>query len=236
MPDFRAGERTFQLFDPSRWPRRSGRYGWRGICPKFNPFSPSIEFGGAITISRDFGSRKSSSERCEYTSFVHLFIFMSLRTQRLPAFTRKVIDGLVKDRPARPGSGRAGAYRTIQRIYRSRFSFGEGDSPSSGTLGSVIDKLTFWKESTFRLTWILTRFGSHVPGSFVVVCARSRRWCSVCSIVDREMNRSITRPSTSRSRSLRKNYRQARLFHTACWCVSPNVCRPVASGFRFGQT
>ncbi len=79
MPDFRAGERTFQLLT-----QVAGRAG-RGETPgevfvqTFTPFSPSIQFARHHDFAGYFGQELEFRERCDFPPFKHA-ILLTIRS------------------------------------------------------------------------------------------------------------------------------------------------------------
>src|SRR5438046_10058095 len=71
LPDFRAGERTFQLLT-----QVAGRAG-RGETPgdvfvqTYTPFSPSIQFARHPAFARYFQQELEFRERCDFPPFEH---------------------------------------------------------------------------------------------------------------------------------------------------------------------
>ena len=92
IPDFRAGERTFQLLT-----QVAGRAG-RGETPgevfvqTATPFSPSIQFARHHDFDGFWDQEREFRERCEYPPFNHLVLIqIKSEHQRLAEFTAETL-------------------------------------------------------------------------------------------------------------------------------------------------
>ena len=92
IPDFRAGERTFQLLT-----QVAGRAG-RGETPgevfvqTATPFSPSIQFARHHDFDGFWDQEREFRERCEYPPFNHLVLLqIKSEHQRLAEFTAETL-------------------------------------------------------------------------------------------------------------------------------------------------
>ena len=92
MPDFRAGERTFQLL--TQVAGRAGRGDMAGevFVQSSTPFSPSIQFARHHNFEGFWEQEIDFRERCEYPPFLHLFmIHIRSEHQRRAEFTAETI-------------------------------------------------------------------------------------------------------------------------------------------------
>ena len=92
MPDFRAGERTFQLL--TQVAGRAGRGDTEGevFVQSSTPFSPAIQFARHHNFEGFWEQEIEFRERCEYPPFVHLLmIHVRSEHQRRAEFTAETI-------------------------------------------------------------------------------------------------------------------------------------------------
>jgi primosomal protein N' (replication factor Y) (superfamily II helicase) len=151
MPDFRAGERTFQLL--TQVAGRAGRGDMAGevFVQSSTPFSPSIQFARHHNFEGFWEQEIEFRERCEYPPFVHLLmIHVRSEHQRLAEFTAETIHRRISENvdtnvtlhpvvPA-PIERSKGFYR-YQILLRTK-----AIRRLSSTVRSVIEKLTFPEE------------------------------------------------------------------------------------------
>jgi len=151
MPDFRAGERTFQLL--TQVAGRAGRGDMAGevFVQSSTPFSPSIQFARHHNFEGFFEQEIEVRERCDYPPFIHLLIIhVRSEHQRLAEFTAETIHRRISEQtdpgvmlhpvvPA-PIERSKGFYR-YQILLRTK-----AIRRLSNTVRSVIDKLTFPEE------------------------------------------------------------------------------------------
>jgi primosomal protein N' (replication factor Y) (superfamily II helicase) len=98
MPDFRAGERTFQLL--TQVAGRAGRGDTAGevFVQSSTPFSPSIQFARHHNFIGFWEQEMEFRERCEYPPFLHLFmIHVRSEHQRRAEFTAETIHRRIKE-------------------------------------------------------------------------------------------------------------------------------------------
>jgi len=151
MPDFRAGERTFQLL--TQVAGRAGRGDMAGevFVQSSTPFSPSIQLARHHNFEGFFEQEIEVRERCDYPPFIHLLIIhVRSEHQRLAEFTAETIHRRISEQtdpgvmlhpvvPA-PIERSKGFYR-YQILLRTK-----AIRRLSNTVRSVIDKLTFPEE------------------------------------------------------------------------------------------
>jgi primosomal protein N' (replication factor Y) (superfamily II helicase) len=92
MPDFRAGERTFQLL--TQVAGRAGRGDMAGevYVQSSTPFSPSIQFARHHNFGGFWEQEIEFRERCEYPPFLHLLmVHIRSEHQRRAQFTAETI-------------------------------------------------------------------------------------------------------------------------------------------------
>jgi primosomal protein N' (replication factor Y) len=148
MPDFRAGERTFQLL--TQVAGRAGRGDMAGevFVQSSTPFSPSIQFARHHNFEGFWEQEIEFRERCEYPPFLHLLmIHIRSEHQRLAEFTAETIHRRISEKtdpsvtlhPVVPAPiERAKGFYRYQILLRSK-----AIRRLSGTIRSVLDKLTF---------------------------------------------------------------------------------------------
>ena len=76
MPDFRAGERTFQLAHPGRRPRRTRRRRGRSLRATFTPFSPSIQYARHHDFDGFWEQEIEFRRQWDYPPFTHLVLIV----------------------------------------------------------------------------------------------------------------------------------------------------------------
>ena len=148
MPDFRAGERTFQLL--TQVAGRAGRGDMAGevFVQSSTPFSPSIQFARHHNFEGFWEQEIEFRERCDYPPFLHLLmIHVRSEHQRLAEFTAETIHRRISEKPdpgvtlhpvvPAPIERSKGFYR-YQILLRAK-----AIRRLSGTVRSIIDKLTF---------------------------------------------------------------------------------------------
>ena len=148
MPDFRAGERTFQLL--TQVAGRAGRGDMAGevFVQSSTPFSPSIQFARHHNFEGFWEQEIEFRERCEYPPFIHLLmIHVRSEHQRLAEFTAETIHRRIGEKPdptmtlhpvvPAPIERSKGFYR-YQILLRSN-----AIRRLSGMVRSIIQKLTF---------------------------------------------------------------------------------------------
>ena len=151
MPDFRAGERTFQLL--TQVAGRAGRGDMAGevFVQSSTPFSPSIQFARHHNFEGFWEQEIEFRERCEYPPFLHLLmIHVRSEHQRLAEFTAETIHRRLSEKPdpgvtlhpvvPAPIERSKGFYR-YQILLRSK-----AIRRLSGTVRSILQKLTFPEE------------------------------------------------------------------------------------------
>jgi primosomal protein N' (replication factor Y) len=130
LPDFRAGERTFQLL--TQVAGRAGRGEVKGevFVQTSTPFSPSIQFARHHDFDGFWEQESEFRERCEYPPYLHL-ILVQVRSkhQRLAEFTAQTVhrrleeqlDNTTKLHPAVPAPiERTKSYYRFQILLRTR--------------------------------------------------------------------------------------------------------------------
>jgi primosomal protein N' (replication factor Y) (superfamily II helicase) len=148
MPDFRAGERTFQLL--TQVAGRAGRGDMTGevFVQSSTPFSPSIQFARHHNFEGFWEQEIDFRERCDYPPFLHLLmIHVRSEHQRHAEFTAETIHRRLSEKPEpgvtlhdvvpAPIERSKGFYR-YQILLRAK-----AIRRLSGTVRSVLEKLTF---------------------------------------------------------------------------------------------
>jgi primosomal protein N' (replication factor Y) len=151
MPDFRAGERTFQLL--TQVAGRAGRGDMAGevFVQSSTPFSPSIQFARHHNFEGFWEQEIEFRERCNYPPFLHLLmIHVRSEHQRLAEFTAETIHRRLSEKPD-PGTTlhpvvpapieRSKGFYRYQILLRSK-----AIRRLSGTVRSILQKLTFPEE------------------------------------------------------------------------------------------
>jgi primosomal protein N' (replication factor Y) (superfamily II helicase) len=148
MPDFRAGERTFQLL--TQVAGRAGRGDMAGevYVQSSTPFSPSIQFARHHNFEGFWEQEIEFRERCEYPPFVHLLmVHIRSEHQRRAQFTAETIHRRINDQldagvtlhPVVPAPiERSKGYYRYQILLRTK-----SIRRLSKNVRSTIEKLTF---------------------------------------------------------------------------------------------
>jgi primosomal protein N' (replication factor Y) len=148
MPDFRAGERTFQLL--TQVAGRAGRGDIEGevYVQSSTPFSPAIQFARHHNFEGFWEQESEFRERCEYPPFVHLLmIHVRSEHQRRGEFSAETIHRRLAEQLS-PGTTlnpvvpapieRAKGYYRFQILIRTK-----AIRQASHSVRSVLQKLTF---------------------------------------------------------------------------------------------
>jgi len=148
MPDFRAGERTFQLL--TQVAGRAGRGDTEGevFVQSSTPFSPAIQFARHHNFEGFWEQESEFRERCEYPPFVHLLmIHVRSEHQRRAEFTAETIHRRLAEHLS-PGTTlnavvpapieRSKGYYRFQILIRTKTI-----RQASHSARSVLQKLTF---------------------------------------------------------------------------------------------
>ena len=148
MPDFRAGERTFQLL--TQVAGRAGRGDTEGevYVQSSTPFSPAIQFARHHNFEGFWEQESEFRERCEYPPFVHLLmIHVRSEHQRRGEFSAETIHRRLAEQLS-PGTTlnpvvpapieRAKGYYRFQILIRTK-----AIRQASHSVRSVLQKLTF---------------------------------------------------------------------------------------------
>jgi primosomal protein N' (replication factor Y) len=148
MPDFRAGERTFQLL--TQVAGRAGRGDMAGevYVQSSTPFSPSIQFARHHNFEGFWEQEIEFRERCEYPPFLHLLmVHIRSEHQRRAQFTAETIHRRINDQleagvtlhPVVPAPiERSKGYYRYQILLRTK-----SIRRLSKNIRSTIEKLTF---------------------------------------------------------------------------------------------
>ena len=148
MPDFRAGERTFQLL--TQVAGRAGRGDTEGevYVQSSTPFSPAIQFARHHNFEGFWEQESEFRERCEYPPFVHLLmIHVRSQHQRRAEFTAETIHRRLAEQlssgttlnPVVPAPiERSRGYYRFQILIRTH-----AIRQASRSVRSVFQKLTF---------------------------------------------------------------------------------------------
>jgi len=148
MPDFRAGERTFQLL--TQVAGRAGRGDMAGevYVQSSTPFSPSIQFARHHNFEGFWEQEIDFRERCDYPPFLHLLmVHIRSEHQRRAEFTAETIyrrlseklDQGVTLHPVVPAPiERSKGYYRYQILLRTK-----SIRRLSKSVRSIIERLTF---------------------------------------------------------------------------------------------
>jgi primosomal protein N' (replication factor Y) len=148
MPDFRAGERTFQLL--TQVAGRAGRGDMAGevYVQSSTPFSPSIQFARHHNFDGFWEQEIDFRERCDYPPFLHLLmVHIRSEHQRRAEFTAETIHRRLSEKldqgvtlhPVVPAPiERSKGYYRYQILLRTR-----SIRRLSKGVRSIIERLTF---------------------------------------------------------------------------------------------
>jgi primosomal protein N' (replication factor Y) len=151
LPDFRAGERTFQLLTQVAGRAGRGEITGEVFVQTATPFSPSIQFARHHDFDGFWEQESEFRERCEYPPFVHL-ILVQVRSQhqRLAEFTAQTVhrrleeqlDHTTKLHPAVPAPiERTKSHYRFQILLRTRHT-----KRLSDQVKQVLQRLTLPEE------------------------------------------------------------------------------------------
>jgi primosomal protein N' (replication factor Y) (superfamily II helicase) len=151
MPDFRAGERTFQLLTQVAGRAGRGEMAGEVFVQSSTPFSPSIQFARHHNFDGFWEQEIEFRERCDYPPFLHLLmIHVRSEHQRLAEFTAETIHRRLSERPEQNVTLHPVVPAPIERskgFYRYQILLrAKAIRRLSGIVRSVIDKLTFPEE------------------------------------------------------------------------------------------
>jgi primosomal protein N' (replication factor Y) (superfamily II helicase) len=148
MPDFRAGERTFQLL--TQVAGRAGRGDMAGevYVQSSTPFSPSIQFARHHNFDGFWEQEIEFRERCDYPPFLHLLmVHIRSEHQRRAQFTAETIQRRISEQlepgvtlhPVVPAPiERSKGYYRFQILLRTK-----SIRRLSKNIRATIEKLTF---------------------------------------------------------------------------------------------
>jgi primosomal protein N' (replication factor Y) len=151
MPDFRAGERTFQLL--TQVAGRAGRGDMAGevYVQSATPFSPSIQFARHHDFEGFWEQENEFRERCDYPPFCHLLmIHIRSEHQRRAEFSGETLHRRISEQldaattlhPVVPAPiERSKGYYRYQILMRTH-----AIRRLSKTIRGILDKLTFPEE------------------------------------------------------------------------------------------
>jgi primosomal protein N' (replication factor Y) len=151
MPDFRAGERTFQLL--TQVAGRAGRGDMAGevYVQSATPFSPSIQFARHHNFEGFWEQENDFRERCGYPPFCHLLmIHIRSEHQRRAEFSGETLHRRISEQldssttlhPVVPAPiERSKGYYRYQILMRTK-----AIRRLSKTIRAILDKLTFPEE------------------------------------------------------------------------------------------
>jgi primosomal protein N' (replication factor Y) (superfamily II helicase) len=130
LPDFRAGERTFQLLTQVAGRAGRGEITGEVFVQTSTPFSPSIQFARHHDFDGFWEQESEFRERCDYPPYIHL-ILVQVRSkhQRLAEFTAQTVHRRLEEHlddtttlhPAVPAPiERTKSYYRFQILLRTR--------------------------------------------------------------------------------------------------------------------
>jgi primosomal protein N' (replication factor Y) (superfamily II helicase) len=152
LPDFRAGERTFQLLTQVAGRAGRGEITGEVFVQTSTPFSPSIQFARHHDFDGFWEQESEFRERCDYPPYVHL-ILVQVRSkhQRLAEFTAQTVHRRLEEQldntttlhPAVPAPiERTKSYYRFQILLRTRNA-----KRLSARIKQVLDRLTLPDEA-----------------------------------------------------------------------------------------
>lgn len=131
LPDFRAGERTFQLLTQVAGRAGRGETAGEVFVQTYTPFSPSIQFARHHDFAGYFHQELEFRERCDFPPFKHA-ILITVRSPhegraKLSAETlkRRLSEALAYSAEAAPPTG---AYRPTAKVGPEEFILGDATS------------------------------------------------------------------------------------------------------------
>ena len=147
LPDFRAGERTFQLLTQVAGRAGRGEITGEVFVQTSTPFSPSIQFARHHDFDGFWEQESDFRERCDYPPYIHL-ILVQVRSkhQRFAEFTAQTVhrrleehlDSTTKLHPAVPAPiERTKSYYRFQILLRTRHT-----KRLSALIKEVLQRLT----------------------------------------------------------------------------------------------
>ena len=173
LPDFRAGERTFQLLTQVAGRAGPGDIAGEVFVQTFTPFSPSIQLRG-ITISPAISSRRSSSARAAIfrRSSTPFWSQCVQRTKRVPVLRRNTRSPTVRSvtgglHPERPTSLR---WKNRMDISFSHFASRQSDRAAESPAPRDMEKLPLPEDVVVR--WML----------ILISCFKNQSHCSPGSL------------------------------------------------------
>ena len=152
LPDFRAGERTFQLLTQVAGRAGRGEITGEVFVQTSTPFSPSIQFARHHDFEGFWEQESEFRERCDYPPYVHL-ILVQVRSkhQRLAEFTAQTVHRRLEEQldnattlhPAVPAPiERTKSYYRFQILLRTRNA-----KRLSARIKQVLERLTLPDEA-----------------------------------------------------------------------------------------
>jgi primosomal protein N' (replication factor Y) (superfamily II helicase) len=150
-PDFRAGERTFQLLTQVAGRAGRGEMAGEVFVQSSTPFSPSIQFARHHNFEGFWEQEIEIRERCDYPPFLHLLlIHVRSEHQRLAEFTAQTIHRRISEQVDSSVTVNAAGPSPIERtkgFYRYQILLRTRSIRRlSGAIRSIIDKLTLPEE------------------------------------------------------------------------------------------
>jgi primosomal protein N' (replication factor Y) len=147
LPDFRAGERTFQLLTQVAGRAGRGEVTGEVFVQTSTPFSPSIQFARHHDFDGFWEQESQFRERCDYPPFLHL-ILVQIRSkhQRMAEFTAQTVHRRLEEHldhsttlhPAVPAPiERTKSYYRFQILLRTR-----NTKRLSANIKQILDRLT----------------------------------------------------------------------------------------------
>jgi primosomal protein N' (replication factor Y) (superfamily II helicase) len=147
LPDFRAGERTFQLLTQVAGRAGRGEVTGEVFVQTSTPFSPSIQFARHHDFDGFWEQESQFRERCDYPPFLHLIlVHVRSKHQRLAEFTAQTVHRRLEEQldhattlhPAVPAPiERTKSHYRFQILLRTR-----NTRRLSATIRDVLDRLT----------------------------------------------------------------------------------------------
>ncbi len=148
MPDFRAGERTFQLLTQVAGRAGRGEAAGEVFVQTYTPFSPSIQFARHHDFAGYFQQELEFRERCDFPPFKHaVLITVRSEHQERASFSAETLTRRLKE--ALPEEFQLGApapapLEKLQRHYRFHILIrGAAIMRLSRLIRETLDKLPF---------------------------------------------------------------------------------------------